>query len=116
MLGNAISYALNQWERLVVYLDDPVLTPDNNMAENDIGPFVLGCKNWLFAARPKGGRGQRPALQPNQDRQGQQPRTLLLLPSYLRTPAHGTHSRRQRGPPPLEPGQHKNNAPSWRGG
>ena len=54
LLGKAISYALNQWDRLVVYLDDPILTPDNNMAENGIRPFVLGRKNWLFAGTPKG--------------------------------------------------------------
>lgn len=54
LLGKAISYALNQWDRLVVYLDEPILTPDNNMAENGIRPFVLGRKNWLFAGTPKG--------------------------------------------------------------
>ena len=45
LLGKAISYALNQWDRLLVYLDEPVVTPDNNMAENAIHPFVLGRKN-----------------------------------------------------------------------
>jgi len=54
LLGKAISYALNQWDRLLVYLEDPILTPDNNMAENSIRPFVLGRKNWLFAGTPKG--------------------------------------------------------------
>jgi transposase len=54
LLGKAISYALNQWGRLLVYLEDPIVTPDNNMAENGIRPFVLGRKNWLFAGTPKG--------------------------------------------------------------
>ena len=54
LLGKAISYTLNQWERLVVYLENPILTPDNNMAENAIRPFVVGRKNWLFAGTPKG--------------------------------------------------------------
>ena len=54
LLGKAISYALNQWDRLLVYLEDPLLTPDNNLAENAIRPFVLGRKNWLFAGTPKG--------------------------------------------------------------
>ena len=54
MLGKTISYALNQWDRLLVYLEDPVVTPDNNMAENGIRPFVLGRKNWLFAGSSKG--------------------------------------------------------------
>jgi transposase len=54
MLGKAISYTLNQWDRLLVYLEDPIITPDNNRAENAIRPFVLGRKNWLFAGTPKG--------------------------------------------------------------
>jgi transposase len=54
LLGKAISYALNQWERLLVYLDEPMVTLDNNMAENAIRPFVLGRKNWLFAGTPRG--------------------------------------------------------------
>jgi transposase len=53
-LGKAISYTLGQWERLVVYLQDGRLKPDNNLAENAIRPFVLGRKNWLFAATPAG--------------------------------------------------------------
>lgn len=54
LLGKAISYALSQWSRLLIYLDEPFLTPDNNMAENAIRPFVVGRKNWLFAGNPKG--------------------------------------------------------------
>jgi transposase len=54
LLGKAINYALAQWDRLLVYLDEPMLTPDNNLAENAIRPFVLGRKNWLFAGTPKG--------------------------------------------------------------
>ena len=54
LLGKAISYTLNQWNRLQVYLDEPLLTPDNNPAENAIRPFVLGRKNWLFAGTPQG--------------------------------------------------------------
>ncbi len=38
----------------MVYLENPIVTPDNNMAENGIRPFVLGRKNWLFAGTPKG--------------------------------------------------------------
>ena len=54
LLGKAIQYTLNQWERLVGYLEAGFLKPDNNIAENAIRPFVLGRKNWLFAAGPKG--------------------------------------------------------------
>ena len=54
LLGRAIGYALKQWDRLLVYLEEPIVTPDNNMAENAIRPFVVGRKNWLFAGTPKG--------------------------------------------------------------
>ena len=54
LLGKAIAYTLNQWERLIVYIEDGCLTPDNNAAENAIRPFVVGRKNWLFSGSPAG--------------------------------------------------------------
>jgi transposase len=54
LLGIAISYTLNQWDRLVGYLEDGRLPIDNNMAENAIRPFVVGRKNWLFSGTPEG--------------------------------------------------------------
>ena len=54
LLGKAIQYSLNEWDKLVRYLDSPYLTPDNNSAEQAIRPFVLGRKNWLFSGSPKG--------------------------------------------------------------
>ena len=54
LLGKAIAYTLNQWHRLVVYTDTDHVTPDNNMAENTIRPFVIGRKNWLFSGTPEG--------------------------------------------------------------
>jgi transposase len=56
LLGVAVHYALSQWDRLVVYLEHGAMTPDNNLAENAIRPFVVGRKNWLFAGTPKGAR------------------------------------------------------------
>ncbi len=54
LLGKAINYSLNQWSRLIVYLEDGFLRPDNNLAENAIRPFVVGRKNWLFSGSPEG--------------------------------------------------------------
>lgn len=54
LLGKAMKYALNQWDRLIVYVEDGRLAPDNNMAENCIRPFVIGRKNWLFSGTPEG--------------------------------------------------------------
>ncbi|GAB1433131.1 hypothetical protein MASR2M29_17560 [Spirochaetota bacterium] len=45
---------LGQWPKLVKFLDYPELTPDNNLAENAIRPFVLGRKNWLFNGNDTG--------------------------------------------------------------
>lgn len=55
-LGKAISYTLDQWDRLARYMDDVIITPDNNRAENAIRPFVLGRKNWLFSDTPDGAK------------------------------------------------------------
>ena len=54
LLGKAISYCLDQWSRLTVYLEDGRLSIDNNATENAIRPFVLGRKNWLFSGTPEG--------------------------------------------------------------
>jgi len=54
MLGKAVGYTLKQWDKLIAYLENPYLTPDNNASENAIRPFVLGRKNWLFNKSPKG--------------------------------------------------------------
>ena len=54
LLGKAVSYTLDQWPRLVSYLEIGCATPDNNLAENAIRPFVVGRKNWLFAGTPEG--------------------------------------------------------------
>jgi transposase len=45
---------LRQWNRLIGYIEDGSLSPDNNAAENSIRPFVVGRKNWLFNGTPEG--------------------------------------------------------------
>jgi len=52
--GTAITYCLNQWDRLQGYLLDGRLEIDNNRSERSIKPFVIGRKNWLFANTPRG--------------------------------------------------------------
>lgn len=53
-VGKAVSYALNEWVKIIHYLDEAFLTPDNNASENAIRPFVIGRKNWLFSNTPRG--------------------------------------------------------------
>jgi transposase len=54
-IGQAIGYALSQWERLIVYLQDGRLNIDNNAAERAMRPVAVGRKNWLFAGSDRGG-------------------------------------------------------------
>jgi transposase len=56
LLGQAISYTLNQWHRLVRYIEDGRLKLDNNLVENAVRPFVVGRKNWLFSGNPAGAK------------------------------------------------------------
>ena len=56
LLGEAVSYALNQWPTLTTYLQDGRLEIDNNATERDIRPFVMGRKAWLFSDTPQGAR------------------------------------------------------------
>lgn len=54
--GKAISYCLNQWDKLVAFLEDGRLEIDNNRSERSIKPVIIGRKNWLFANTPQGAR------------------------------------------------------------
>jgi len=47
-MGQAISYALNQWPTMVRFLAHGEVEIDNNRVENAIRPTALGKKNWLF--------------------------------------------------------------------
>lgn len=55
-MGEAIRYALNQWESLVAYIRDGNLDPDNNFAEREMRRVVLGRKNYLFVGSDNGGK------------------------------------------------------------
>jgi transposase len=53
-IGVAISYTLNQWEKLQRYLNSGELGIDNNVTERDIRPFTTGRKNWMFSQSVEG--------------------------------------------------------------
>jgi transposase len=55
-IGQAATYALNQWAALVRYCEDGELTIDNNASERAVKIPALGRKNWLFVATRTGGR------------------------------------------------------------
>lgn len=55
LTGEAISYALNQWPKLRVFLSDGRVQIDNNLVENTIRPSAIGKKNWLFMGDAQSG-------------------------------------------------------------
>jgi transposase len=54
-MGQAILYALNQWDALCVYTTDGDLSIDNNASENALRRVAVGRKNWLFCGSDNGG-------------------------------------------------------------
>jgi transposase len=59
-MGQAISYALNQWPALERFLKHGEVEIDNNLVENAIRPTAIGKKNWLFFGSEAA--GQRSAV------------------------------------------------------
>lgn len=49
-----MNYTLNEWKKLIRYLDLACMTPDNNEIERSIKSFVIGRKNWMFSNTPRG--------------------------------------------------------------
>ena len=54
-MGQAIGYALNQWNALCVYATEGFLAIDNNAAERAMKRVAIGRKNWLFAGNDRAG-------------------------------------------------------------
>ena len=92
-VGKACTYALGQWDGLLLYLDHGVVEIDNNSVENAIRPCALGKKNWLFIGDVKA--GPRTAifysLIGSCLRRGLNPRAYLHW-CFTRIAAEGTHA------------------------
>jgi transposase len=57
-LGKAITYTLDAWPALEIFVTDGRIEIDNNGVENAIRPTAIGKKNWLFfGAAHAGERG-----------------------------------------------------------
>jgi transposase len=54
MMSKAITYALNQWEALTRYIEDPMLDIDNNISERALRMVVIGRRNYMFAGSEAG--------------------------------------------------------------
>ena len=46
--GQALTYLRNQFDHLLVYLDDGLMPIDNNETEQLMKQVALGRKNWMF--------------------------------------------------------------------
>jgi transposase len=53
-LGKAFNYCLKFWDGLSEYLEDGRLEMDNNLTEQEIKPFVIARKNFMFANSVEG--------------------------------------------------------------
>jgi transposase len=54
-IGEAIGYALGQWNALTLFLTDPHLPIDNNASERALRVAALGRKNFLFVGHDDAG-------------------------------------------------------------
>jgi len=54
-MGEAINYALGQWDALTLFLTDPHLPIDNNASERALRVAALGRKNFLFVGTNEAG-------------------------------------------------------------
>ena len=55
-LGEAFTYATNQWERLTAYLPDPNIEPHNNIAERTLRVVARGRDNFRWVGNEGAGR------------------------------------------------------------
>jgi transposase len=53
--GQAISYALNRWEKLTRFIEHPVIELSTNWAENSMRPISIGRRNWLHLGSKEAG-------------------------------------------------------------
>ena len=59
-IAKAIDYSLNHWQGLSRFLQDGAVPIDNNHIENQMRPWAIGRRNWLFVGSELA--GQRAAV------------------------------------------------------
>jgi transposase len=55
IMGNAVTYALKNWQALTRFITDVGIPPDNNRSERALRLVALGRKNFLFAGNKEAG-------------------------------------------------------------
>ena len=56
LLGKAVHYLHNQWDKLIRYTEHGGIPIDNNPIEQAIRKFVIGRNAWLFSDTPSGAK------------------------------------------------------------
>jgi transposase len=54
-LGEALAYALGQWQQLKAFLQHSEIELSNNLAENSMRPIAVGRKNWIHIGSVEAG-------------------------------------------------------------
>lgn len=54
-LGKAVTYANNQWQTLLAFLDDGAIPLDNGRVERGVRGIAVGRNNWTFFGSDEGG-------------------------------------------------------------
>jgi len=55
-MADAVNYALNQWQAMIIFLADASVPLDNNLSEREMKRVVINRKNSLFVGNERGGR------------------------------------------------------------
>ncbi len=78
-MGQAITYARNQWAALCTYTTQGFLAIDNNASERALKRVAIGRKNWLFAGNDRAGHtaARLWSLIASADRHGLDPQAYL---------------------------------------
>lgn len=61
-MAKAVNYMLSRPENFMLYLDNPSLRMDNNVAERSLRKLTIGRKNWLFIGSPRSGNSMAALL------------------------------------------------------
>jgi transposase len=92
-MAAAITYMLNQWIALSVYVTAGFLNIDNNAAERALKRVAIGRKNWLFAGNDAAGKSHANlyTLLASAERHGLDPQkyTMSVLAKIGQTPLSG---------------------------
>ncbi len=102
MLGDAVSYTLNQWEYLTRYAEDGRMPIDNNLLERDIRIVATGRKKLAVQRHRRWSQGQCRRLQSDADLPRPTRRAVSLVAPRPHRIASARRRRRYHRPAALQ--------------